>query len=504
MIRKHLYLFFIILITISFNSCLKEKENYKPPDIVTEIVPSTSDSDYSAEIYDGASFNISSDKPLIEIDDEEVLISTLNLNLDLDTHEEQILVSKQRSNPDGKIHIIIADYSNVTKGYIRAWDSDTMAVNIRSFMVYLDDLIGDHNNEIVCTGRDSQGRTTLDVLWKNTADNHLGYQTIFSTAAKGTIEINQQERSRGYFQGLKNGVSYTITVTAETSDEEELSFVKHIYYWDFPLKKYIQFSEEKLESTVIVENKISEVLEGDESVFNEFISGPWYKGGQIIYFDPDNESSTFYADDIQENYSWVNTYKVMSNLLYTRCRNDIINYIENEVYIRVLELDEIMITVRDIDNQTRKKDENDIWTGRYTRMDNNMKSDTVKSLDSVIDESDLPVLSGQYLSDAGDTIEFYGSDFFLKNSIENIKGGFAVYSADIDILNLKVINSKGIVSEERSFAIDYKEEQKESSIERVLFLTPGSLSIHGFHVSDTEFFRFTQIETLEMPADAIQ
>ncbi|MDC7227192.1 MAG: pallilysin-related adhesin [Spirochaetales bacterium] len=480
-------------------------EPYEPPEMVTEIIPSISDTDYDEDVYAGSSFNLKSDKPLIEISSEDVLLNTLNLNLDLDTHEEQILVTKKKSSPEGKIHLIVADYSNVTKSYIRAWESETSAENIRSFMVYLDDLIGDHNNEIVCTGRDSQGRTTLDVFWKNTADNQLGYGAVFSNSAMGTIEINQQERSRAYHQGLKNGVSYTVTVTSETDGpEDNPGLTKSIYFWDFPLRRYVLLSEEKLESEAIVENRITEVINGDEEKFYEFISGPWYKDERIMYFDPENKSSTFYSDDIQENYSWSNSYKVMSNLLYTRGRNDIINYIENEIYIRIIALDEVMITVRDIDNQTRKKSENDIWTGRYLRMNNEMQADTITDIDSVLNYDNLPVLSGQYISDSGDIIEFYGSDFYLKNSFEEIKGGFAVYSADIDILNLKIIDSKGIVSEERSFALNYTEEIKQKSIERVLVLTPGSLSIYGFHVSDTEFFRFTQIETLEITPEETQ
>ena len=505
MIRKYTSLFLLALFSISLYSCLEDEDVYQPPEMVKDIVPSGDASQYNDDIYGGANFNVSSEKPLIDLTPEEVLISTLNLNLDLDTHEEQILVFKQRANPDGNIHIVVADYSNVAKSYTRAWESETGAENIRSFLVYLDDLIGDHNNEIVCTGRDSEGRTTLDIFWKNTADNQLGYIPIFSRAAKGTIEINQQERSRAYLQGLRDGESYTITMTTEITDENDnFSLFREVFYWDFPAKRYLKLSEEELESNVIVENRLSEVLEGDEVVFFDFISGPWYKDDQIIYFDPQNYASTFYANDIQENYSWINTYKIMSNLLYTRCRNEIINYIENEIYIRILNLDELIITVRDIDNQTRKKEENDIWTGKYIRMNDDMQMSTINTLESAVGDLQIPSLNGQYISDSGDIVEFYGSDFYFKNSYEEIKGGFAIFAADTPILNLKIVDDKGIVIEERSFAIDYKEEQKETTIERVLVLTPGNLSIYGFHVSDTEFFRFTQVETLDIPSDEIE
>ena len=499
MIRKQNIFYLFLLIPVFILSCTGEEPEYEPPETVTEIVPTESEDENYRDIYNGSAFNVNSEKPVIEIGIDEVLINTLNLNLDLDSHEEQIIVLKHRNDPDGRIYITVADYSNVTSTYIRVWQSETLAENIRSFMVYLDDLIGDHNSEIVCSGRDAGGNTTLNVFWKNTSDNNLSYIPVFEKTVKGTIDINQMERVRGYHQGLKDGVSYTITMTSEAAAEDgTMNLVKTVYYWDFPLRQYIELSSEIIENNDIAETRLSYILNGDESVFYDFISGPWFKDQQIIYFDPENESSTFYTDDIQENYDWMNSYKIMSNLLYTRCKNEIINYIENEIYVRVIDVDEVKITVRDIDNQTRKKNENEIWTGTYVRMNNDMKADTVKTLESVIDVTELPVLTGQYISDAGDLMEFYGSDFYMKNAYEEISGGFAVYSADFNILNLKVIDDNGMVSEERSFAIDYREDRKENSIERTIVLTPGTLSIYGFHVSDTEFFRFTQIETLEI------
>ena len=134
-------------------------------------------------------------------------------------------------------------------------------------------------------------------------------------------------------------------------------------------------------------------------------------------------------------------------------------------------------------------------------MGSDQQAESVKDLDSVLENADLPVLSGQYISGAGDIIEFYGSDFYMKNSDEEINGGFAVYRADIDILSLKIFNDKGIVTEERTFALDYTEDENDRTIERTLVLTPGSLSIYGFHPFDTEFYRLTQIETLELDTE---
>ena len=496
-------IFYLLLVTIVFfTSCTQQAEDYSPPEMVKEIKPSIENDDFNDGFFSENSLTTNNEKPFIDIPQDEVLINTMNINLDLDSQDEQILIMKKRDNPEGPINIAVADYDNVKNSYVRAWESSTSSESIRAFDIHLEDIVGDHNSEIICSGRNSEGLTTLDVFRKSDENRRqLDYKLIFSQAAMGSIEINQTERSRAYHQGLKDGVSYTITVTKESDtsgDENSFNLIESKYYWDFPLRQYLLLSEELIENDFAAEKQIETIAAGDEQVFYDYISGPWQFEDLIIYFDPENETATFFTDDIQENYSWVNSYKVLSNLLYIRCRNEIINYIENEIYVRIVDLDQVRITVRDIDSQTHTKEANDIWSNDYFRMNREQQDSTIKKLESVIDNFNLPELTGQYISDSGDIIEFYGTDFYIRSSIEELKGGFAVYAADTDILSLKIIDENGIVTEERSFSIEYTEERKEQHIERTIVLTPGKLSIHGFHPSDTEFYRYTQIETLEM------
>lgn len=511
MSKKHRAILTVILIfTLTASSCLKPEEEYKPPEMVKEIVPGAETAGNRQDRYEPDSFDTDSQKPVISLEANEVLINTINLNLDLDSSEEQIIVMKDRDRPEGNISIAVADFDNVKNNYIRTWESETAASNIRSFTVYLDDIIGDHNKEIVCSGRDAEGRSTLDIFWKNNSRGNslLSFIPVFNIAEKGTIEIIQAVRSRSYQQGLKDGVSYTIAVTREEgSASEAIDLIQSNYYWDFPLKRFVKLTEEKIESTQLIEQQLSEILDGDEEMFYDFISGPWIKKNPgkneddlIMYFDPDNEAATFYTENIQEIYGWVNSYKVLSNRLYIRCRNEIINYIENEIYIRITGIDEITVTVKDIDSQTRVKKTNDTWSHKYTRLDRGSQEDTIKTIESVIGNSSLPALTGQYLSDSGDRLEFYGSEFYMKTSFNELSGGFAVYSADVDIIDLKVVDEAGIITDTLTFAMDFKEEEKERVIERTLVLTPGRLSIFGFKRQNTEFFRFVQIETLEMPS----
>ncbi len=284
-------IFLLLCAAVIIFSCSKKTQEYESPGMVTEVVKSKEEPEPSETLSPADTNYKEPQKPLIQLDDNEVLISTVDLNLDLDTQDEQIIVFKNKNDSEDKIHIAVADFNNVQNKYSRVWETITNAENNRSFMVNLEDLIGDHSDEIICSGRDSEGRTTLDIFWKNTSErNRFSYMPVFNIAKRGTIEINQMERSRGYLQGLKNGISYTITVTSE-SENHELIISK--YYWDFPEKKYLLFSQEKIENTVIVEKQQQEILSGDEIVFFDYITGPWQNGDLIIYFNPKKETATF-------------------------------------------------------------------------------------------------------------------------------------------------------------------------------------------------------------------
>ncbi len=511
MIKKNILFFIVIMLLSNLYSCNRASEVYERPESVTQLTPAPDEDSISDDEKYEDSFSIQETKPNIVIRSDETVLSTINLNLDLDTSDEQIIVLKNRQNPALEIYIAVADYDNVKGDYVRVWEGTTSATSGRSFSVYLEDLVGDHSNQIVCSGRDSEGNTTLDVFWRNneSSGSGLNYSSIFSLKQPGAIEIIPVKRSMAYESGQKDGVSYTISASTEKSGNDgKISLIQSIYFWDFPLKKFIKLKEEELEYTTIEEKQLADIYSGPEENFYAYINGPWFTENStswnnniIVLMDPKAETITFYSDRIQENFKWTNSYKVLSNLLYIRAQNEIINYIEIEVYVRIVNLDEIRLTVKDIDNQTRVISPNDVWTDNYYRMGEREKFDTIKTLRKASEAIELPELNGQYISDAGDIIEFYGTSFHMKNSFEEISGGYAVYSADTPVLSLKIVDDSGIEIDTRAFSIDFSEENKNRIIERTLVMVPGELSIYGFKPSDTEYYRFTQTETLDMSSE---
>ena len=493
--RQQLFLKLIILITIAVLTTCTKTENNSSQSKETKLLSITDKELKNLEEYKPLVENKEKDIPLINMADYELVIKLMNVNIDLDSQDEQIIVYKNMNMEIDNIFIAIADFNNVKNSYERLWESITLAKNTLS--VYIDDVIGDHDNEIICTGRDNQGKNTIDIFWGNDRGNPNKYISIFSTSAQGTIEINQLERSRAYFQGLKNGISYTINVSKETIENENKILIKDVYYWDFPQKKYLLLSTELIEYESIEEKQLLSVINGNKNNFYKYLSGPWSCEDKIIYFDIYSKNTVFYSNEIQESYSWQNTYKPLSTILFLRCSNEIINYIENEISVKIESYDEISITVRDIDTQTGKKTSNEIWTNNYTRMNNEMQNITIKGLPSNNDSKIIPNLVGQYINDGGDIIDFFGNKFFMKMNNKTYNGGYALYMSDVPILGMKIILADGTVAEDRMYKMDYTEEKMEQKLKRTITLTKGTLSVHGFKAYDIEPSSFVQIETIE-------
>ena len=143
----------LLCLLIVLSSCDLIKENKEPEVGARRIVP---------EVYDEATpesngttatvFETIELTPKVPLDEREKLIKVINTNLDLDTNDEQILVLRQKEDPQGVLKIAVIDYDPVRTTYSRTWESLTNATNLRLLEISLTDVVGDHNLEIVCRG----------------------------------------------------------------------------------------------------------------------------------------------------------------------------------------------------------------------------------------------------------------------------------------------------------------------------------------------------------------
>jgi len=437
--------------------------------------------------------------PKVPILENETLLKVINVNLDLDRQEEQILILKDKENIDSLIHIAVLDYEGVIKDYRRTWVGQTGIANIRSFNISLLDLVGDHNIEIICAGVSLDNQQSLTVFRKTKRENDTGlfYSTIFDLKANGTIEILEVPRSTSYESGMRDGKSFPIISTIENPDSNNvMDLIKNTYFWDFPSRRYIKVKEEKILGTHVEEERMRILLQGNESIFEEHIRGPWFLNSDpkfLVDFNIKDGKVTFFSGDIQEVYNLKNSYKILGNLLRIGGENELINHVENEIYVKLVDLNTLGLTVRDIDTQTRIKTPNEVWSGQYFRYTGGLsQNDAIREA-----QGDHPDLFGKYLGDAGESISFQGNRFTFISENESYNGGISLFHAGVPIINLRILNASGISRENRLYRYDFSTSNLGNTIQRVLTLYPGKMGIYGFEEFPDDFIRFQQIEIVE-------
>ncbi len=496
-------IFFGLLFTafLLYYSCSDEElPPLFEPDTTQEIRPLTGDTVESTVMDDEYTPMDTEDlTPKLPLGSNESLLRVLNVNLDLDRLEEQIIVIKEKNSVNSYISIAILDYDNVIKDYRRTWQGKTLSTNIRGFTITLSDLIGDHNMELICSGVSLEGKQSLTVFRKTKGDGSPGiyYSEIFNLQANGAIEILEIERSKSYQSGLRDGLSFPIISTVQNTESDNImDLIKSTFYWDFPSRQYVKVNEEKLLGRELENEQLGEIYRSTHEVFIEHIDGPWMMNNgseTIINFDADEQRITFYSDETQEVYIWTNSYKLLKNVLMVSGRNELINHVENVITIRMLNLNTLQISVRDIDTQTRIKNPNDFWSGQFFYLSDDIR----RGMNAPRQEKPTPKLYGTYTGDTGTQIFFDGTIFEYSSEDESFRGGYSMYYIDEYIFSLRIFDKNGIPEKTRTFRYEFEEENYENTIQRILTLYEGRMLIFGFESFNNPRMRFEQIEIRE-------
>src|SRR6056297_1323358 len=102
--------------------------------------------------------------PRVQLPQDYQLVQLIDVNIDLDRHEEQILVAQNRVSETNSIGVFVADYDEIRNRYTIVWSSDTLAMQRKGLQVTVLDTTGDHNLEIICNGITDRGHQTIDVF----------------------------------------------------------------------------------------------------------------------------------------------------------------------------------------------------------------------------------------------------------------------------------------------------------------------------------------------------
>lgn len=489
----------ILLLLASLWSCDLFKENNESETGTRRIVPEVSDeASPGGKDADGVTAEILELTPKVPLDDSEKLIRVINANLDLDTNDEQILVLRQKEDPQALLKIAVIDYDPIRASYSRTWESLTNATNFRLLDISLKDVVGDHNLEIVCRGMNDGGELTLDLFRKTPSPTGLGlyFTEILRIVADGSIEIDEVERSEGYRLGQKNGPSFVIySYSRDAESENILDKVKRTYYWQYQQNRYVLTSQEQLPGAVIEETQLEELF-SDPSVeaFETFLAGPWYLAGtdgreEILLFLPGERRISVYSGDVQEVYNWQASFRSLSNRLLVFGANESIESIVRRFNIEVISLNTIDVSILGSEQWDRS-------FGRYFKLNEELQRDLL-SKDQTRVDADKIQLNGLFQSGAGIEIIFEHPYFTWIEEGRDFSGGFTVIHLNQDILYLQGMDDNGLPTDTATYIMEYSEKQEGTYLYRTMSLVPGKLSVHGVSPTSETRFVFEQLEILD-------
>ncbi len=448
--------------------------------------------------------------PKVTLNPNDILIDLIDTNLDLDSHDEQILIVKDNSVNGSSVRVLVADFDYILNSYSITWEAETASDNIRSFSISLTDITGDHNLEIVCSGTDLDGKETLNIYRRTPSQGGLvlHFSEIINLKIEGNIEIKEEKRTQAYQTGVSGGVSFPIIVTSTDPDSNNiLDLTQSTYFWRNQEALYQLISVDKIPGDEIEDIKLRELYRSNRDYFRNFLSGPWMLttsdnilsyNNPVVFFDPENEQVVFSDNDFQEIYIWKTFSKIKADTLRISCINELVPFLDVTLSVHVMDLNTINIRFRDNSLRNIRNTDHQTWTGDYFKLSNNIQREIIKDFRTTNSESDMPHLSGYYRSDTGDEIFFDTPDYTLKTGDDILNGGFYLFDNGLKIAEFRILDKNNLVQNTLSYKYDYFEEINKTEIIRTIILIPGDLTITGFIPNGENFIRFLQIEQIEI------
>lgn len=502
------YSHIIIILVVFLTSCNEtiNNDNFKPSEIKPVYNEKLTLEESGESSINANHINYS---PKVTLNQEDFIIDIIDTNLDLDSHDEQILIVKNSSNNNSLVRILVADFDDVLNSYSVSWEGLTGSDNIRSLSISLKDITGDHNLEIVCSGTDLDGKETLNIFRRTPSQGGIiiHYTEILNLKVDGNIEIKEEKRTQSYQTGISDGISFPVIVTtSDITSNNILDLIEETYFWINHEAAYKLISKEKIAGIEIENSKLRDLYRNGRDYFSSFLNGPWMLSSSdnnlsytnpIVYFNTDMKQIIFSNDDFLEIYIWESSNKTLSNTLQITCKNELVPFLDVSISVKVLDLNTISINFKDNSIRNNRNSENEVWKGNYFKLNTDVQKDLIAEFRSVSKESQVPLLSGYYKSDTGDEIRFNSPRFTLKSGGTLHTGGFYLFNNGLKIAEFKMLDKNNIVEKTLTYKYDYFEENNDIEIIRTIILIPGTLTIKGFIPSGENFNRYIQIEQIE-------
>ncbi len=429
--------------------------------------------------------------PRIPVNPDRRVVQTLAANLDQDPAEEQLLLLQNRNNLSLPVTVQVADYDQARKTYYLAWEGTALASASQPMTIALDDLIGDHQQEILIRGIDEAGHPSLDVF-RPVRQGGLGlsYKSVFAKSSRGTIQIEHPQRPESYGQGQNSDLSDPVVVDEpDPASKNPLDTVRTTYTWLFQKGEYVPTGVERYQRSQSGDAALDKIYSGDTPAVEAFLQGPWVKvitdktGLLIAFFDPAGREISFATTDAQEVYHWDVSSRSSRAGLYVVGSNELIDLIKLQMSVVVTAADTLEINA--VDNPS--------WTGTYKRLDPSAARILARGGTDPLTQKKPP--SGLYRNDKGDEFDFQVPEIKMTLGGVEMVGSMAVFPlGGVTVLQLKVPPRPGFAGLSKAYAMDLKEESSTSRVVRTIRLQSGVLNSKGWYSDQSDPIRLEQVE----------
>ena len=436
----------------------------------------------------------------IPLEPNETLLDLYSFNLDYDDEEEQVLVVRDSDDASGAVKVVLADYSPFTRKWTRSWKGSTLVTKNKTFQVSVNDLIGDHNLNIVCTGMDDANNQTMTVYWKSQdADRNqeAAYAKILEQAGSAVL-VESSDRPDSYKLGQSNAESWPVSVWKEdASSGNYLDQIKETWQWSFADEAYVLTGSESIPGASIARKKAESILDGTAETFKAFLDGTWYKessdplssGALFITFQSRDEAVLFSGEGLTEVYSWENSNPTRYGL-YIASRNQSVRNLRRLMDIELASAESV--SVRVFQDYRIKADISGRWDGKYRRLTPDIAAAFRRS--PAMAKSAPSDIGGVYESDDGATLSLIESAYVLAGADGEERGAFSVYELQgRTVLDMRQVVEGDGDSVRRSWIATTSDARgPDGQITQILTLQEATIGILGIEPSQVPPVSFTR------------
>ncbi len=413
---------------------------------------------------------------LIPLFPDEVLVTVLPVDFNLDNYADQIVAVK--NSESNFIKVVIGVYNPLFAAYERSYELQTQIQQTNTFSIDVLDITGTHTNSLIINGYSQTNEAILQAWLSTSTTSSVNLKLIADFRADGTIFITQNTRSSSYAFSSENGDSFPIWVYTSdpSSPQGSLDQLQIMYDWDETSLQYEQVSQTRILGRNINAQELAKIQDGTEKTFGAFLSDTWMHSTSplnpppYISFDYENKAITFLNDDTAEIYIWENSILRRNGILiYVTNRN--IPALLRRVDITLISVDEIR--VKSTDALTMIASPNTTWDGNYKKQQ--IDSTGVQVTEPSTEASAMDITNTLrtttekvWETDNGDTLTFTNSAYTVKNNAFQENGVYTIFS----VYGEQLIQFKSTQNESALFNGFYRVsviEENETTSRQVVF-----------------------------------